>query len=361
MNLIYKNFFSIKVAHTYYNDTVSRDDLQFIPTRECRDLLDRSRMLFRKNVDGGISILYKATSENVATPFIAFDPNTYVFAIAAKEKARFVNITDLDDGSTAYEAGKFIYIKNNNTAQELEYELLDALRAAVFGYEFSFTSPASASPATGEFIVYDENDVEVYRISEIPRDASGKYNASVDMRSLPPGKYKLACADALNTKVLETSYIDSGLAGKGVMGVVSISDIGIVRNTFLALPSFTISFDRQETLWRYYIVLKSGKVLSTDTLEIVDLAYDDTNSSYAEYTFTPEGLQDLGGNVKAFSFLSDQLIPFFEEPKLDLKLRKTTSGVTTLISSLPNPAASGTIGDIVDTGNIPVSEIYVYV
>lgn len=360
MSSIYKNFFSLKVAHTYYKNTISRDDLQLAPTRECRNLIESNRMLFRKNVDGGISVLYRTAGENTTAPFIAFDPGTYVFAISAKDKARFLNITDLDDGSTIYDSDKFMYLKNDGTTETLSYELLDTLRPAVFSYEFSFASPAPESPATGEFIVLDENLAEVHRISGIKRDANGTYTASVDLRHLPPGKYTLECADALNAKTLETCYIDSGLAGKDVMGVVSVSETGIPRNTFLSVPAFKLSFTRQETRWRYIVVLKSGKILTSDTLEVVDLAYDDTNSSYAQFTFTAEGLQTLPGNMKAFSFLSNELIPFFEEPKMDLKLRKTTSGVTTLISSLPNPSASGNIAELL-TGNVGVSKIYVYV
>lgn len=357
---IYKKYFSIKVSHTYYKELTSKEDVMFIPSRECRELMETNRMLFRKNVDGGISVLYRAAGESSSTPFISFNPGKYVFAIGAKEKAKFLNMTNLDSGSKAYAAGKLLYFRNSGTTTALIYDLLDSLRPALFTYEFSFTVPDPESTESGELVIRNENSVQVFSQAAISRDPSGTYKVPLDLRDLPKGKYTFEYKDGTNSVKQETTYLDTDLAGKDILGVVEISGLDAAAPSYTA-PVFNASFVRQETLWRYNVVLKSGKVLSSDTLEIVDLAYDDTNSSYSEYTFSYEGEVTLTNGLKAFRFLSDQLIPFFEEPKMDLKLRKTTSGVTTLINSLPNPLSSGTIAELIETGNIGVSEVYVYV
>jgi hypothetical protein len=362
MQSIYKKLFTVKVNHTFYASGSDKDDVILVPTRECRQLIGSGKMLFRKNVGGGISVHYKVLEEGSPAPFIAFDQDKYVFGIELGNKAKFLNITDLDNGSTAYRSGKVLYFRNNGTQSSLIYELLDGLRPAVFTYEFAFASPAAVSPASGELTIKNANDITVFSKTGIARDPNGIYKLplSFDALDLPKGKYKFQYKDSSNTIKEEIIYIDSDLARQGIVGVVEISSIGIPLASFVAVPAFTISFTRQETLWRYYVVLKSGQVLTTDTLAIADLAGDDTNSTYLECTFSSEGLTNVSG-IDAFSFISDQLIPFFEEPKMNLKLVKTTSGTVTLIKNLPNPSSSGSIGGFYGTQQHPVSEVFIYV
>jgi hypothetical protein len=362
MTSSYKKLFTVKVEHTFYRNMVSREDVVFIPTRECRKFMESNRMLFRKNPDGGIAVLYRTEAENSSTPFIDFDQNTYAFGLSLNDKARFLNITNLKDtfNNKDYISSRIIHITNDGTTQLLKYELLDSLRPAVFTYDFTFAAPAGGA-ATGKLQIKDKNNVIILDQENIVKDANGVYHVSLDLAKEPKGKYTFLYSDAANlTPKQETVYLDNDLAGQGVFGVLEITDTLAGFASLLTQPTFIMRFSRMETLWRYYIVLKSGQISNTDTLEIADIAGDDTNSAYAEFTFAPDGSTTLNG-LYAFKFISDQLIPFFEEPKMDLKLRKTNSPAKTLMQDLPNPLAAGTVTDYTTTDLIPVSEVFVYV
>ena len=359
---VYNKLFTIKVTHDFYKDTISRDDVVFMPTKECREFMEANRLLFRRSPDGSVSLLYKTDGQLGSTvPFISLDQNKYVFALGLKDKARFFNITNLDYGTAQeqYTSGKLAYYKNFGSSSQLTYELLDLLRPSLFTYEFTFTVP-SASAATGQLVVKNEDALEIMNVTAISKDSNGIYKAALDFRSLPKGKYTFYYSDSANAAVSETVYIDNDLAGRDIFGVLVIdSSVEAQLEDFLALSPFELSFDRQETLWRYIVVLKSGKVLQTDTLSINDILYDDTGSSYAEYTFVSEGTTTING-FPAQKFISVETIPFFEEPKMDLKLKRTSGSITTtVIEDLPNPKADGTIAGY--SSGIPVSEIYVYV
>ena len=364
MLTIYNKLFTIKVKHDFYKDMISRDDIVFMPTRECREFMESNRLLFRRAADGSVSLLYKTNGqEGSTTPFIALDANKYVFALGLKDSARFFNVTNLESGTAKeqYTSGKLAYFRNSGSQSELVYELIDHLRPALFTYEFTFTAPAGAT-ATGHLSVKDDDGSTVIDVTAISKQGNGIYKAPVDFRSLPKGKYTFYYSDASNPAISETVYVDNDLAGRDIFGVLVIdSSVETVLNDFLALSPFEMVFTRQETLWRYIIILKTGKVLASDILTITDILYDDTGSSYAEYTFVPEGETTVNG-FPAFKFISVEPIPFFEEPKLDLKLKKTSGAVTTtIIDDLPNPASAGVIAGYAATDDRPVSEVFIYV
>lgn len=359
---VYKKLFTVRVSHDFYKDTISRDDIVLMPTKECREFMESNRLLFRSSPEGRASILYKAESANSAAPFVSIDSNKYVFAIGLRDKARFLNITDLAYGTARkqYTSGKLAYFRNITGSPELAYELVDHLRPALFTYEFTFETP-DADGDTGALSVTDEDGSTIITKTSLKKDGSGVYKLSIDFRNRAKGKYTFTYSDADNDPVSETIYVDNDLSGRDIFGVLAIDSVAETTfSDFLARSPFEIAFARQETLWRYVIVLKTGKVLPTDILEISDILYDDTGSSYAEYSFVLEEEITINGSP-AYKFISTEPIPFFEEPKKDLKLKKTSGNTTTtIIEDLPNPAAGGVIaGYTLD--DLPVSEIYIYV
>jgi hypothetical protein len=361
---VYNKLFTVKVKHDFYKDLVSRDDILFMPTKECRAFMESNRLLFRRAEDGSASLLYRTDgAEGSTEPFIPIDPNKYVFALGLKDKARFLNITNLEYGTAQeqYTSGKLAYFRNTSGQSSLDYELIDLLRPSLFTYEFMFSVPAPAQN-TGHLVVRDEDNAVVIDETGIAREGSGYYKIPVDFRSLLKGKYTFNYSDATNPAVSETVYIDNDLAGRDIFGVLVIdSSMEQDLSDFLALSPFEMVFTRQETLWRYIIVLKTGKVLPSDTLEIADILYDDTGSSYAEYTFVTDGQTTVNG-FEARKFISVETIPFFEEPKMDLKLKKTSGAITTtIIEDLPNPLSHGVIAGYATTEDLPVSEVFIYV
>lgn len=360
---VYNKLFTVNVKHDFYKDMISRDDIVFMPTKECREFMESNRLLFRRSTDGSVSLLYRIEKAGSSNPFVPIDPNRYVFAIGLKDKAHFLNITNLECGTAheQYVSGKLICFRNLAGQSELSYELIDKLRPALFTYEFAFIAPDNDADS-GTITVTDENDVPVITKTGLKKDSNGIYKLPVDFRRFPKGRYTFTYSDADNNAVSETIYIDNELAGRDIFGILII-DTG-TENTFddfLARSPFEMIFSRQETLWRYIVVLKTGKVLDTDTLEISDDLYDDTGSSYAEYEFVLEETTDING-FTAHKFISLETIPFFEDPKMGLKLKKTSgANTTTIIEDLPNPASAGIVAGYTTTENLPISEVYIYV
>lgn len=354
MSLNFKKLFTVKVDHSYYRSGKSREDIIFIPSRECRALLQGHRMLFRNNMDGGISVLHRVMSDNT-TPFIDLDENTYVFGLSLKNKARFLNITDLKDteNNKAYASGRIAYFRNEGNASTLAYELIDQLRPSVFTYEFKF-SPAVPASSEGALEIQDADGNTVKQLEGITSNAAGIFSTSLDLSDLPKGKYTFVSSHDTNTTAQEeTVYIDSDLAGKDVFGIMAITNPGTIQST-----PFRMQFERLETYWRYFVVLKSGNIENTATISIEDSAIEGTGSAYTIYNFNDKVAPVALNGMTAVQLTSNEPIPFFEDPKLGFEL---TAGASVVLKDLPNPRSSGTISGFHPSDSAPISEVYVYV
>lgn len=354
MSLNFKKLFTVKVDHSYYKSGKSKEDIIFTPSRECSTLLQGHRMLFRNNVDGGISVLHRVMSDNT-TPFIGLDENTYVFGLSLKDKARFLNITDLKDtvNNKTYASGKIAYFRNSGNAATLSYELIDQLRPAVFTYEFKF-NPSVPGGSEGTLDIRDTNGDTVKLVENITSNAAGIFSTSLDLSDLPKGKYTFISDHGTNTVAKEeTMYIDSDLAGKDIFGIMAITNPGAIQAT-----PFKIEFERLETYWRYFIVLKSENITNTATLGIEDSATEGTGSAYTVYNFNDKVAPVALNGMTAVQFTSNEPIPFFEDPKMGLEL---SAGTSVVLKDLPNPRSSGTISGFHPSDSVPISEVYVYV
>lgn len=297
----------------------------------------------------GFALYFKAL-DAAGTPYISLENARFTYSLELKGSPSFGNYTLLDAGAKKYKAGHILYFTNNPVNTEvINHSLIDALKPALFTYTFPFKAAAPGTD-TGLLAVSDAggNPVPI-SAGPIQPDKAGVYTVSADFRSLPKGLYTFNVSDNTHAAENYKIYIDSGLAGKSVLGILDINYSPGMRS------AYALNFKRRETHWKYVIVNKSRKLdLSSVTLSVTDES-DDTGNPYGKYVFKKQPGQQSFNGMEAVFFRSETVIPWFEVPKLKLELSKNPDPNPAIIKNLPNPSAAGAAG----AGND--SEIYVFV
>lgn len=362
-SISYKPFLSADIAHDFYESGKSADFV-IAPTAFTQEKMRNEKMVFRA-LPTSFRVFYRAVSKADANPFTDVTDGVYSFAMRLKNPQFFLNVTNLKDGSLKYQTGNIIYFKNTNTSTNgLAYELLNRLLPAQYTYDFALTASISDDV---RLRVKDSSDTNIIYTSPDPLVAvnTNAYRDAIDLRNFPPGKYLIVPVKngTEQTSLKEKVYIDSSLAGKDVFGIIDIE----MKTTnvfdfidFTQLNSFSAGFIRRTTKWKYYVVNKTKR-------EIVNAnvgpgspspTIADSNPTAVVYGSTPfsgpAAASDING-FTAVSFLSDNLIPFYEVPKTGIQLIRTSdSGV--IMSDLPNPTRQASADESED-----VTPIYVFI
>jgi hypothetical protein len=280
-------------------------------------------MLF-KNLPHGVTILYRATDDEV-TPFVSLNPNQHlVFKMEITDINSFLNITDLDESvSKKYKSKNIIYLtndpanpSNNKHAPEiLGMEIIDSLRSQLFTYTYTIGS----SPATSFLTVRDRSGTAVSAGTDsegnplpltlpVSLQSTGGYSQSIDLRNHPKGKYTITIANSDGSVVFleEKIYVDGQLENQNILGIVDLEYNDVTNHLYSDTEEYKVLFKRLDTTWKYFIVNKTENInYATDTILISDAG--STNGSpyisnvftraYARILLTADSAGTAGNNI----------------------------------------------------------------
>lgn len=360
--LKYIDLFSVKMTNDFYTiPENTRKDFAVLPTQECAEFLRNSGSLFR-NTEQGFKILFKA--DNNDDPILSIDsPTRFVFLLGLKNKTEFLNFSDLDipvdvhPPPTPYASTKVAYYRNPTlTTALLDYELLDFLRSDVFTYDFELTG--SPADVIVKFFHEDDtvNPVVTYTLVNVGTD--GFYHRPVDLRGKKRGKYIIKVRNTADTSDLktETVYIDPAIAAQNIFGIIAID---IDQNTSTNPPTlpgggeYEVAFSKRKSKWKYFFIKKSQLPFNLTDLRILD--------GGSVYTFAnPVSAPQING-YNAVYILSNQEIPFTEDPKKDLDLFINPDLTNPIKEDLPNPTLINISAESTLPSVAEITRIYVYV
>ncbi len=330
----FKNLFEVIVSHSYFKNK-NTSDLTIVPTSLCAQLIKGRKLIFKTSQEG-FKILYKSV-DNEGTPLIALDEITFTFAIYLNNTSEFLSFTRLNTSEKEYSAGKIVYFKNDPVdKKKLDFDLLDFVKPDILTYRFPFIADDPQNDEAS-FEIEDRKGATVVSSSQVKPNESGEYNLRIDLSEEPVGKYYFKSSDNAHDLTIETIYIDNELARQKLFGFIEIEYNEDSRSKYI------LKFKRNISKWAYYLVNKSGISFDDYNLEILDDSGDDGTGIYQTYTFTGNQAPDPDDSINGYetlSFVSNKKIPFYEIPKLNLKLKKVeVSGPAeiVLIKNLPNP------------------------
>ncbi len=479
MNINYKRLFNLNIGHDYFIDGYDRF-VRLSPTSTTQTLIKNGKMLF-KRLPHGITILYRATDDEL-TPFIQMDnKQRFIFTMTAENTSGLLNITNLDESvSRKYKTNSILYFKNDpalasdnsNNPEIITHQIIDSLRSQLFTYSFAI----DGNPAIVLFRVADEDGNLVSIGKEINGtpfpttialgiNSNNGFSQQIDLRHKPEGRYTITVLNNAATTDLkiEEIYVDDTLSKQNIIGIIDIVYESGTDRIYEETEEYRLQFHKANAIWKYYIVNKSANIdLDSDSLLITDtgstngtpyiinqfnrafagiqieadtagtlgnlisMAYSGggihpavklsgktlsggtdgitakgnitlINNAITGYTISINGIDFTEGThfnngispndtatalasainanvavpvsasilgydvtingLPALVFNSLQAIPFFEKPKTNIELRKTSDGQS-IINNLPNPAHNGVKKLFADN---PESEVYVFI
>lgn len=287
MNINYNRLFNLCIGHDYFTDGYDRF-VRLSLTTETETLLKNGKMLF-KRLPHGITVLYKATDDEV-TPFVAFEGDQHFeFAMYSDNPAGLMNITDLDESpGRPYKASNILYFKNDparasansNNPEIITHTLIDTLRAKLFTYSFAL----SGNPATALMRVTDAQGNPV----SIGNEANGTpfpttltlsinsdngFSQQVDLRNKQIGRYSITILNSAGTSTLleEELYVDDSLPQHNILGIVDLVYTSASGHIYGDTEEYRLQFKRTETNWKYFVVNKRANIdFNTESLFITD-------------------------------------------------------------------------------------------
>ena len=351
----YNTLFEIDLLHDYYKKGYGKD-LTIMPTEECSNYLRNNKIVFRTTLKG-FKVSYPSVDDK-GTPLIKLSDNKFMFAFGLKNPSEFLSITDLNIGGNKLANGNIIQFNNDPlNAQSVIPSVLHLLKPNEFTYTFPYKAEdLEIDVATLEILDFDDTNDQLLIFSDIEPDELGFYSQKLKLPVKNNKKYIFRISDTNHSSEDLVVYIDNELNKKNVFGLI---EINYNSNT---LDKYQLQFTRKKSYWKYIIVNKNALIdFSSEKLELSDTTID-TVSPYEVYDFSsqlqPDDEVSINGNETAV-FKSEELIPYYEVPKLNIQLKKVSGPPhpteVKLYSHLPNPKISG----IVNKDN--EAEIYVFI
>lgn len=375
MSIIYTRLGEVALRHDFYKDGLAKD-INLWPTEETALLMRNDKILVRRT-PGGIVLLYRAEEDEV-TPLTPLTlPKSFFFFFKPENPSSFLQITDLDDGSEVFQAGKVPFFQNTpanasadgDNPEELGYQLLDGIRSKVFSLDLKLNPTPSSilikiRNAAGETISpgKDQAGNPLPDGFEVGPDDNGLFRFTFDLNGKKEGVYSFVLRNTADTEDLWSKNYWLGESRLNQpLGILELRFQAAPNHLYGAKEYYQLSFNRKESLWTYYVVNGNNKVdLISSELQIQDQG-NEGSVPYGSYTFNRIGASPNAdikiNNLDTVVFRSQGKIPYFEIPKLNFQLRKTP-GNQVLISNLPNPSRSAPTKE---SGGEANSEIYVYI
>jgi hypothetical protein len=376
MNIIYSRLFELSILHDYFLDGKAKD-LKLLPTKETLDLFKKGRMLWRETPEG-IIVLYRAEMDLI-TPEVVLDlPQNFFFYLESRDSAKFFNITELSKGPRKYSQGDLLCFENNpnsasqspSSPEKITLDIWDGIKPKAFIQRVKLEQTPTkvllqVKDSSGTQIPsgYDQNGNAHPLNLELTPDEKGEFYLEINLKGRPQGKYSIHLRNEANSlDLLKKEYfLADDAIGNPAVGVVKLSYLGSPSHLYGSKEFYALDLKRKSTKWTYFVVSQNKKVdLSTADLAILDKG-NPAGSPYGLYNFQQVGTAPHAeikvNNSDTVVFKSQVAIPFFENPKLNLELRRKP-GNRVLFTHLPNPSRSAT--PKVAPGE-EISEIYVFI
>ena len=376
MNIIYSRLFEVSVLHDYFREGIARE-VRLSPTLETMELLKKGRMLLRET-PSGIVVLYRAKMDLASPEVLLNPPIEFNFFIQSTNPTQFFAVTRLTKGLRTYQAGDFLAFANSPAAassdpqnpEKIELEIWDGVRSKTFSSRIKLDPIPSkvilqVKNSSGEKIPsgLDASGTLLPLDLELTPDDKGEVLLKIDLKGKKEGQYSLILRNESDTEDLwKRDYFltqDNGI--NSAIGVLKINFVSGPDHLYGPREYYALDFKRKATKWTYIIVSQNKKIdLGSAQLSIRDKG-NPPDSPYATYNFQQIGdapnAELTVNNSETVIFKSQDPIPFFENPKLNLELRRKP-GNRVLFANLPNPSRSGAIK--VSPGE-EISEIYVFI
>ncbi|WP_339869876.1 hypothetical protein [uncultured Algoriphagus sp.] len=375
MSIIYTRLGEVALRHDFYRDGLAKD-LILMPSAETAHLMKNGKILFRKT-PGGIVLLYRAEDDETTplTPLAL--PQSFFFFFKPENAGAFLQVTDLDNGSEEFQAGKIPFFQNipanastaSENPEELSYQLLDGLRPKAFSMQLTLDPiPGSVlikvRNAAGEVVSAGKDSVgnplpDGY---EINPDENGLFRILFDLKGKKEGVYTFTLRNSGDTDDLWSKKYWLGESASGQpFGLIELRYQAAPNHLYGAMEYYQVSFSRKESRWTYFVVNGNNKIdLVATQLQIQDQG-NVGSVPYGSYAFDQIGASPNAdikiNNLETVVFRSQSKIPYFEIPKLNFQLRRTP-GNQILIPNLPNPSRSAPTKQ---SGGEANSEIYVFI
>lgn len=376
MNILYSRLFELQLLHDFFADGIAQS-LSLSPDTSTQNLLKSGRMLLR-SIPKGVIALYRA-EENLSDPEVRLQvPCRFRFFVSSSNSGFLHTITDWNTPQKDFKTGSFFHFKNipanasTNPAspETLGFQILDGLRPKELFEQIRIAS----QPPSVLFRVRDEAGNQISSGKDqsgnplpldllLSPDDLGVFSLRLNVNEKTDGIYSLELRNQADTETLysKSYFLSSDAIGNTALGIIEISYVTSPAQLYGPMDYFAVRLKRKSTRWTYIIVNQNKKLnLGTNQLSIRDKG-NPPGSPYGVYTFQQDGgtpHPDIQvNNAETVIFKSQVPIPFFENPKLNLELRRTP-GNRVLYANLPNPLRNG-IAKI--NGGEAFSEIFVFI
>jgi len=378
----FETILNLSVAHDFYKDLNSKDFKFFISTESLKQL-KAHRILYR-NRDNGFTLI--AETHQPGTPTITIDQEIDLFfGFQLTQAEQFYGSTQL--GQTApdldFESHCRQLYQNDGLTEQLEYRVLHQVSQQnhIFRYAFQKANPGDPDLTSVEISVLDkDNNPVVADFDSLGAEVNGPYTIEstsdrpnyfekqFNFKNAGNGFYSLIIRKTSDNLLVDTKqvFIHHELGKSSIAGIVHLNLP--VPTLPLVARTHEIVLQRIESFWEYHVINKSNIDLDENDLVLQDESLDDGTDVFDTYSFSgnPNGIAqpnpDPNNSVSGFDtlvFKSTAKIPFYEEPKKKLQLKKIDededidSAGKVLYLNLPNPKPANRTND--------TSKIYVYV
>lgn len=366
----YRKMISLNVRHNYYEDGLC-NDLQFFPSQSTNTKI-RNQHWINKNFSTGFHVVCQIDSGGKA--MIPIDDSSLHYGILLRSAAQFTAVTMLDQTAPAkiFGSGKKMFFYNEGLNEALKYIILDKIIPDIYTFQFDIaTKPAAVNIRVGNdtnnnlSVNYGTDGLPIPGPYLLNKNIDDSYSGSLNMKNLPDGLYTISVRNEADTgsnittfKVFKSNEFSAG----SYFGVLQIK-LPATDNKISELK-FKINFNRKSTIWKYYVINKSGIDFSDFSILLKDESLDnsaDGNPAYEKYQFSrsvplptdPDPLLKIT-NDEVILFKSTTPIPFYQQVKTGLQLFKKEGNKETPINkNLPNPPAEKQAGD--------ESKMYIYI
>jgi hypothetical protein len=390
----YTELFSFSLEQLFYENNYCKKyssepktDLQYIPTEECIDTMNRLGLLFRKtDYKAGFTVYARTAGNNISGNYlIRNSPANYeklTFWLILNNQA-VINFNNLP---AEISRGEFFYFSNQITDPSATRSNLHLTRdvTGVVGandtsrkynqnYRFHHTARVVENTAK---VKHNLTGIEIdpkYIIN-----IEGESDLIFDLYSLPLGKCKLLIN---NVQKDEFYYLGSAVLNSVVFGIIEISLSKTLGSNYRVIepdfsltaerPYYKVRFINRETFWRYTIKLQPNSPLyleitslsptdKADFINTLNIVTNDTNITFSKTPVSDKEFVFLSDNVVA---LKEKYVSSTSSPPKSLKLTlKKYVGIplkeTTVKTDLPYPSL-----DFIDILNYPLvySDIYLII
>lgn len=322
----------ITFSHDYYTSGTSTDFV-LSPIAETIKLISKYRLLFgqKSKYAQDVYVLLQDTVDG--TPLIDL-PTTYQLRFGITlENPDLINFTDLP----GLAPGEIYYFENQTVGTDLHGATFESME--LVGSRFTWSDLTAGTTTVKAISVNTGDEVEFDAFTE-----DSVLQARLDLEGLEPGVYELyRNALASPDKLV---YYDPGLLGKGLFGVLHLTESASLS----VQPAHEIIMTSADQRWRYFVVLKGNH--GTFEYSISDeggggLVFQDPTTA-PTYTLTDADnatvtlLGDLYAGSSVEVLVSTTSITYQEAVRSLITLgRKLPADLTPtpLIANLPNPPA----------------------